>query len=144
MSPLRSSVRRPACALILAAGCGSRAAAPRHPDYRPVATTAAPAEAALYADCLADAVANRRYAHAHDDATQLLLFTCTGPAARAFFDGLATWSARIGSQFEHAGRTFRATARVREDLFGVDYCATDGTAYECVITLNTGAFVSTR
>ncbi|HVV86950.1 MAG TPA: hypothetical protein VHE35_28120 [Kofleriaceae bacterium] len=112
------------------------------PDYRPVATEAAPPNAALYAGCLADAVAHDRYAHAHDPGTRLLLFTCGGDAARAFYDGLAAWSAKVGSQFEHDGRTFRSTDRVHHDLFGVDYCDTDGTAYECVVTLNTGDFLT--
>lgn len=132
-----------ACALPALLACGSRASAPSTPapDYRPVDAEPAPPNAKLYAACLADATANDRYQRAHDPDTSLLLFTCTGEPARAFFDGLAAWSARIGSQFEHAGRTFRSTARVQENLFGVDYCATDGTTHECVITLNVGDFV---
>ena len=128
--------------LFVVAACGSRAAAPaKSPDYRPIATAAAPANATLYADCLADAIAGRRYAHAKDGDASVLVFTCSGAPALAFYDGLASWSAQIGSEFQHAGRTFRSTARVREDLFGVDYCATDGATHECVITLNAGAFV---
>ncbi len=128
--------------LLVLVGCGARsttAAAP--PDYRPVATVEAPARAALYADCLADATANARYRHAAHADTSLLLFTCTGDPARAFYDALTLWSSQIRSQFEHDGRTFRSTTRVQEDLFGVDYCATDGAAYECVITLNAGAYL---
>ena len=128
--------------LLVVGACGSRAATPaKAPDYRPIATDAAPANATLYADCLADALATKRYAHAKDGDASVLVFTCSGDSARAFFDGLAAWSAQIGSQFEHGGRTFRSTARVREDLFGVDYCASNGAMHECVITLNTGAFV---
>jgi len=29
---------------------------------------------------------------------------------------------------------------VWHDLFGVDYCATDGSTYECTISLNAGDF----
>ena len=130
--------------LLVATSC--RASQPaattsRRPDYTPVRTQPAPPTAVLYADCLGDAVAHRRYGHAKDASTSLLLFTCTGAPAQAFFEGLAAWSAAIGSQFEHAGRTYRSTARVRENLFGVDYCATDGAEHECVITLNVGDFV---
>lgn len=120
-----------------AVGCGARAVAPTAaPDFRPVAIEPAP-RAALYADCLADAVANQRYGRATDPDTTLLLFTCSGPSARAFFDGLAEHSAKVGSEFQRDGKTYRSTARVRRDLFGVDYCSAD----ECVITLNAGDFV---
>lgn len=128
--------------LLVLAACGGRSPAAEAPDYRPVPTVEAPARAALYGDCLADAIASGRYGHARDPDTSLLLFTCTGDAARAFYDGLAAWSAQIGSEFASDGRTYRSTARVREDLFGVDYCATDGASHECVITLNVGEFVS--
>jgi len=111
------------------------------PDYRPIALEEPTPRAQLYADCLADATANRRFHRAHDEGTSLLVFTCTGDPARAFYDGLAEWSAQIGSQFQHASRTYRSTSRVRQNLFGVDYCATDGTQHECALTLNVGEFV---
>ena|SRR5450432_4040970 len=110
-------------------------------DHRPIATVPAPAQGALYAHCLAAASSTDHYGHARDGDTSLLLFTCDGDPARAFYDGLAAWSAKIGSEFIEAGRTFRSTSRVLHDLYGVDYCDTDGTRYECVITLNVGAFV---
>ncbi|MEP6859809.1 MAG: hypothetical protein ABJE66_04260 [Deltaproteobacteria bacterium] len=125
--------------LCLTIACGhARPPPPVAIDYHPVATQAAPPEGDLYAHCLA---ATSHYAHARDADTSLLLFTCEGDPARAFYDGLAAWSAKIGSEFKSAGRTFRSTSRVRRDLFGVDYCATDGTRYECVVTLNAGPFV---
>jgi hypothetical protein len=128
--------------LLLLAACTARAPSPRAvPDYRPIVSEPAPPRAALIAGCIGDAVARAHYRRATDPSTTLLLFTCTGAPAKAFFDGLAAWSARKGSQFEHQGRTFRSTARAREDLFGVDWCATDGTSYECVITLNVGDFI---
>ena len=137
--PSEAALKRVVFVLV---ACGGRSAPPAAtPDYRPVAAEPAPATAGLYAACLADAAANQRYRRARDPDTNLLLFTCMGEPARAFYEGLAAWSARIGSQFEHGGRTFRSTARVRQNLFGVDYCATDGTQHECVITLNVGDFV---
>ena len=117
-------------------GCGAKSTATTTPDYRPVAVEPA-ARAALYANCLADAAANERYGRATDPDTAVLVFTCTGPSARAFFDGLAEYSAKVGSEFQHAGQTFRSTARVRRDMFGVDYCSAD----TCVITLNAGEFI---
>ncbi len=126
--------------LLVTAACASHATVsrPDGPDYRPVAGEPAPAAATLYTDCLADAIANHRIERVTDGSTTLLVFTCTGDAARAFYDGLAAWSARIGSQFEHGGRTFRSTTRVRQNLFGVDYCATDGHEHSCVLSLNVG------
>jgi hypothetical protein len=107
------------------------------PSYRPITIEPSPPQGDLYANCLADAVANHRYGRAHDPDTDLLVFTCTGTAASAFFDGLADWSAKQGSEFVSDGVTYRSTARVRRDLFGVDYCSRD----TCNITLNAGEFL---
>ena len=125
---------------LLAACTTSTSRPPTTPDYRAVATEPAPAQADLYAACLGEAVAAKRYARAVNEDTTLLLFTCTGEPARAFYDGLAAWATRVDSQFERGGRTYRATAKVRENLFGVDYCSVDATGAECVITLNVGDF----
>nr|HEX4312602.1 hypothetical protein [Kofleriaceae bacterium] len=128
-------------ALVLA-GCAHAGGEPAGPpDLRAVATVAAPPQAALYAGCLADATAHAAYAHEVDHDSSMLLFTCTGDAARAFFDGLADYSARIGSQVVSGGRTIRSTAKVRHDLYGVDYCVRDAATYSCTVTLNVGAFV---
>jgi hypothetical protein len=126
---------------ILLTAC--HAATPRveSPDYHPIASEPVPPRGQLYADCLGDAVANKRVRYAHDPATQVLLFTCTADAARAFYDGLAARSAEAGSEVAVGTKTLRATNRVRRDLFGVDYCTKDGDAYECVVTLNAGDFV---
>jgi len=119
--------------VVLAAAC-SHPVAPVGPDYRAIATDPAPARGGLYADCLADAAANHRFARAEKT---LLLFTCTGAPARALYDELAAWSAQVDSRFVRDGQTFRATAKVRHDLIGVDYCAVD----HCVITLSVGEFL---
>lgn len=124
--------------LLFLAACASHPpTAKPTPNYRPVAVEPAPAQAELYASCLADAVANHRVARARNADTTLLVFTCDGAAARAFFDGLAAWSAKVGSEFTADGVTYRSTARVQHDLFGVDYCSQDA----CSITLNAGDFV---
>lgn len=112
------------------------------PDYAAIAGEMAPPQARLYADCISQASGNRAYQRAQSDDSTLLLFTCTGAAARAFYEGLEARSAAIGSEFAASGRTFRSTEVVQRNLFGVDYCSTDGRGdYACVITLNTGAFL---
>ncbi len=112
------------------------------PDYAPIAGEMAPPQARFYADCISQASGNRAWQRAQNDDSTLLLFTCTGAAARAFYEGLEARSAAIGSEFTANGRTFRSTEVVQRNLFGVDYCSTDGRGdYACVITLNTGAFL---
>lgn len=129
--------------LLLLSACAHAPETPVGPaNFAPVSTTEAP-RARLYADCIAQAVANGAYGRAHDADTELVLFTCTGMAARAFYDGLADWSARVGSEAISGGRTFRSTNPVRRDLFGVDYCSTDGAGdHRCVISLNAGVFLT--
>ena len=106
---LRDRVRSLLFALApLAIACAAHAPPPSAPpSYAPVATRPASPHAALYAACLADAVASQRVAQAEDPGTSLIVFTCHGAPAQAFFDGLADWSAREHSQFVHAGRTYR-------------------------------------
>lgn len=112
------------------------------PDYTPIAGEMPSPQARLYADCISQASGNRAYQRAQDEDSTLLLFTCAGAAARAFYEGLEARSAAIGSEFTANGRTFRSTEVVQRNLFGVDYCSTDGRGdYACVITLNTGAFI---
>lgn len=119
------------------AACAHAAPPPAAPDYRPLATLPAPPRAALYADCLAAAAGAHAYARAADADTDLLLFTCEGAPAEAFYTALAG----VAPEVAQAGRTLRTTAPVRHDLFGVDYCTTDGAHYACVITLNVGPFL---
>ncbi|MGV3579331.1 hypothetical protein [Brevundimonas sp.] len=109
------------------------------PDYTPLATQPHP-RAALYVDCIAQATAAGAYGYAEDDGNVRLLFTCTGAPARTFYEGLAARSAAIGSETQADGRTFRTTEVIERDLFGVDYCSTDGANdFRCIVSLNTGA-----
>jgi hypothetical protein len=124
--------------LLLLVACASSAQrAPQTPNYEPIAVEPAPPQADLYANCFADAIANHRYHRARNEDSTLLVFICNGAPALAFFDGLAERSARAQSEFTRGGETFRATNRVRHDLFGVDYCSRS----ECTITLNAGEFL---
>lgn len=113
------------------------------PDYSPMVGSLAPANARFYADCIAQAAANATYVRASDGGgDELILFTCTGAPAMAFYDALGSWSAQIGSAFEHAGRSYRSTAKVQRNLFGVDSCSTQaGADPRCVITFNAGDFL---
>lgn len=109
-----------------------------------MATEPAP-NARFYADCIAEAVAAGRYGRAHDESTEMILFTCTGAPARPFYEALGPWSARLGSEAQADGRTVRSTNPVRRNLFGVDWCSTAGADdYRCVVSLNAGAFLSGR
>lgn len=111
------------------------------PNYGPVAAEPS-VKANLYADCIADAVAAKRYGRAYDESTELILFTCIGAPARAFYEALGPWSAQVGSEARADGRTFRSTNPVRRNLFGVDWCSTDGAGdYRCVVSLNAGTFL---
>lgn len=130
-----------ACAAALTACAGVPDAPIGPPDYALIPVEPSP-RAALYADCIAQATANRSYGRAHDRDTELVVFTCTGAPARAFYEGLAARSAEVGSEWTFDGRTWRSTNRVQRDLFGADWCSTDPqTGHRCVISLNAGAFL---
>ena len=130
-------------ALTLGACAHAQDAATPAPDYTPLAGEPAPANARLYADCLGQAAAAGAFRRAADGGgEELILFTCTGTPARAFFDALGLWSARIDSAFDHDGRTYRSTAKVQANLFDVDSCsAVDGGDHRCVLTFNAGDFL---
>ena len=128
----------------LAAACAhapTPAAAP--PNYAPIVGDPAPPNARLYAACFQQAADTGSYRRAADGGgDELLLFTCTGAPARAFYDALGPWSTQIDSGFEHDGRTYRSTAKVQANMFGVDSCSTsDGADHRCVITFNAGDFL---
>ena len=135
------------CGLVAACahGGGSEDAAIT-PNYSPIATDPATPTARLYAECFVQATQNGTYRRAHDGGgDELILFTCTGAPARAFYDALGRWSARIDSQFDMDGRTGRSTSKIRRNLYGADYCsARDGADHQCVISFNAGDFLDYR
>ncbi|MGZ8369880.1 MAG: hypothetical protein ACXWVH_02365 [Caulobacteraceae bacterium] len=106
----------------------------------------APAQARFYAACIAQAAATGAYDR--EPGANLVRFTCTGEPARAFYEGLAAWSAKIGSQLDAPDaqgqpRTWRFTQKIEKNPFGVDYCSVDaaGGDARCVVVLNVGAFL---
>lgn len=128
-------------ALILAA-CASTPDPVVPPDYRELVGDPAPAHAGLYADCLRQAAETGSYRLALDGGDELLLLTCTGAPAAAFHAALGPWSTEIGSEFQNQGRTYRSTAKVQRNLFGVDHCsAAVDTDHRCVLSLNAGDFL---
>ena len=101
----------------------------------------APAQARLYADCLAASATAGTYQK--EPGVDLLRLTCAGAPARAFYDGLATWSTTEGSQITAESRTWRYTQKIEKDPFGLDDCSTDGAGdYRCTIILTVGKFLS--
>jgi hypothetical protein len=133
-----------AAATTLAACATTEAGPPPQPDFSEVTVTPAPDHATLYAACFRQAIDGRTYGRASDGGgDELLLFRCDGEPAEAMFAALGPWSAQIGSEWRAEGRTWRSTAKVQRNLFGVDYCsATDaGAAPRCVISFNAGDFL---
>ena len=139
---------RPFIAVILSATLAACAhapeAVPAPPDYTPITGDPAPPNARYYADCIGQAAASSAYRRASDGGgDELILFTCTGAPARAFYDALGLWSVRLGTGFLHDGRSYRSTAKVQRNMFGVDSCSVDAsnTDHRCVITFNAGDFL---
>ncbi len=142
MRPIRTVTI--ACLLAALGACAhAPEAAPVAPDYTPIAGEPAPPNARYYADCIGQAAASGTFRRASDGGgDELILFTCTGAPARAFYDALGPWSLSHDSAFDHDGRTYRSTAKVRANMFGVDSCSAAADAdHRCVITFNAGDFL---
>ena len=133
-------------ALLTLTGCGASGGgdpAPMAPDYTPIQGSPAPANARLYAGCIRQAAEAGTYDRVHDDGTEVIRFTCAGAPARAFYDGLAAWSAENGTEHTVAGRTYRATNPIQQNLFGADFCWADGSGgYGCEMNFNAGDFLA--
>lgn len=128
-------------AILTAGACATRPTIDPAPDLRPVAGAPAP-RAKIYADCIGQAAAAGTYEGNFDPDTNLIRFTCTGFPAQAFFNALEQRSASVGSQWEADGRTWRSTNKVKRNLFGLDYCSSDGSLdVQCSILLNAGEFL---
>lgn len=116
------------------------------PSLAVSANVTAPAQATLYADCVAQSAAERTYFREERDDT-LLRFNCVGDAAQRFFDGLGPYSARVGSEMVVGQRTWRFTSAIQRNTVGLDYCWRDQPnanaepAYACTVVLNVGDFL---
>ncbi len=135
---LAGALATSACATTVGA---SRPAAGAPPNLAAWPGAPAPARGKLYADCLAQAIATGRYDRVDDRGGHLLRFRCGAAPAAALFDELGPWSAARRSEWRSGERVFRSTAAVVHDLFGVDYCSSDGRTAECALSLNVGDFL---
>ena len=129
-------------ALVTLAACATGPAPPLGPpSVARLSALPAPPQARYYADCIAASAAAGDYLREPD--ADVLRFTCSGPTARAFYDGLAVWSASQDSQIVADGRTWRFTQKLIRDPQGIDGCSTGGpNDYRCVVVLNIGEFLS--
>src|SRR5262249_7926579 len=127
-------------AALFATACATPRAAPVGPPSTAEAPgQIAPAQARFYVDCLAQAAANGTF----DREANLIRFHCSGAPAHAFYDGLAAYSAQIGSEIAEARRTLRFTQKIQHDTYGVDYCwsGADNT-FGCTLAFNAGEFLN--
>lgn len=109
------------------------------PDLTLTPGLPAPPQARLYADCIAQAASAGDMNRERDGGT--LRFTCTGDVATRFYNGLAVWSAKAGSEYQHEGRTYRFSKKLIKDSYGVDYCVADAGAHTCIVILAIGPFI---
>ena len=133
-----------AAALALCA-CASTPAPPPFvaaADLSEPAASAAPAKTVLYTDCIAQAISSDKVAHLADADTKLIRFTCSGASAQRFYEALAVLGDKAVSVWQANGRTYRATAKVKQSLFGADYCSTGAGGAVCHIVLNAGSFLT--
>lgn len=124
-------------ALSLAACANTQLVAPE-PTLDIAPGQPAPVQARLYAACIAQSNQTQQY----DREGHWLRFHCGGDIARAFYDALGTYSARIHSERTGAGRTWRFTQVMQRNPSGLDYCwRDDAGGYGCTIVLAAGEFI---
>lgn len=128
-------------ALVLV-GCAHKPEAPVGPlELKLAAGMPSNAHADVYANCMKAATSTP--AGVDRESPMIMRFQCAGEPAKAFYDALGAFSARLGTELSGEGRTFRTTQKIQRDLNGVDHCSTDNKGdYRCVIVLPTGKFVS--
>lgn len=131
---------------VLLAACATRTEPKASPNLTPLRGQALGEVAQLYGACIAAASRAETVVEVHDAGANLLLFTCREAPAKALYERLGAWSAKIGSAWEAEGRNWRSSAKVQRDLVGVDYCSArvDGEDATCVITLNVGEVLADR
>jgi hypothetical protein len=112
------------------------------PSYAPIPGAPAPANARLFIDCIDQSIDQRTFDHVSDEGTDMIRFRCQGDAARAFYDGLASRSAEVGSEHVEGHRTYRSTNALNADLFGADFCWSEDGAWGCELNFNAGDFLA--
>jgi len=126
-------------ALVLTACASSGAEAPSGPPTLVAASgQPAPAQSRFFTDCITQAVA----ADSVDREANVLRFHCEGETAQRFYERLASYSPRIGAEYEADGATWRFTSPIRENPSFRDFCRRSADArYDCTIVLNIGEFL---
>lgn len=130
------------CAALTALSLGACATGGEAPAGPPTlaetAGTAAPPQARFYGDYITQAAA----AGTFDREGTTLRFRCTGGPAKAFYEGLAAWSARAGTERTSEGRTYRFTSPMERNPSGLDFCWRDaGGEHRCTVVLRVGEFL---
>ncbi len=124
---------------LLAACASSPEAAPSGPPSLVVAPgEPAPAQARFYADCIVQATQAQTY----DREGNVVRFHCDGAVAQRFYEGLASWSAEVGSHYEADGVTWRFSTPIRQNPSFVDFCRRTRDQYDCTVVLNVGEFLA--
>jgi hypothetical protein len=134
-----------AMAALALSACASAPDAPPPfvaPDFTEFTPSAAPARTILYTDCIAQAIERPAVARLAREDAELIRFTCAGAPAQRFYEALALMGGEAVSVWQADGRTFRATAKIKRDLFGADYCSSGPGGAVCQIVLNTGSFLT--
>ena len=136
---MRMMLAAVAAALSLAA-CASTPDLPAGPpSFVEGMGSAPPAQAKFYTDCIVFAAARGTV----DRVGNTLRYRCGGAPAQAFYEGLAAFSAEIGSEYQGEGRTYRVTQKIQRDLGGVDFCFRDAAGvYGCTVVLNVGPYLA--
>lgn len=111
-------------------------------DLSEPAARPAPAKTVLYTDCISQAISSDKVDHVADEDTKLIRFTCSGAPAQRFYEALAVLGDQAVSVWQADGRTYRATAKVKQSVFGADYCSTGAGGAVCNIVLNAGPFLT--
>lgn len=97
-----------------------------------------PAQGRFYADCITQSIQQTGY----DREGNVIRFHCDGAVAQRFYDGLAAWSAEIGSEYEGDGATWRFTTTISENPSFRDFCKHSRAHYTCTVVLNVGEFLA--
>ena len=137
---MRAKVWVAGAALVLSTtACASGPGKPAGPpNLVEAAGGPAPPQARFYSDCIRQAATTGRV----DREGMTLRYRCTDGPARAFYDGLAEWSAREKSEITGEGRTWRFTSRMERNPSGLDFCSTGGPEdYRCTVVLRVGEFL---
>jgi len=128
---------------LILGGCATGGdAPPGPPDLTPVPGRPLTPTARLVLACVDQAQTSGGVDVIGDDGEgRMIRFTCTGDVAQGLFEALGPRSAGIGSEWVEDGVVHRSTERMQANLYGLDFCRSEGSTHACVFNLNLGAFI---